>query len=416
MAALSLNTGLSLWSFAGLETTAFALFVTLGLTVYLGEQRRERAGVASAVLLFVAALVRPDGVVIFGVAWAWRALGLLRRWDRSAAVRFVAWTAAFAVPFAAYWGWRWAYYGDLFPNTYYLKTGGGSDFYGRGAWYAWDFFSIYWIWLGAAVIASIWRERGDGRQASLFGAALIVVWFAYVVAGGGDWMPYFRFFVPVMPLLYVLILHGLIDVAAQLGSGMNARKAMHWVAIGAAAAIVGFSSVRPYDNATAKDPSGFQSDILPGAINVDVHRSIGLWFRDNVPPEFTVAQIATGIVPYYSEGKTLDMLGVNDRHIARSDVRVPHQPAGHDKQDGAYVLLSKPEVIWLSVGLEAMPRRTPADYNPPIDERIAPVITDVSHNAYVWVFYRPVAVRFEGGWLNLLVRTDVDVPALSEAN
>jgi hypothetical protein len=76
-------------------------------------------------------------------------------------------------------------------------------------------------------------------------------------------------------------------------------------------------------------------------------------------------------------------------------------------------LLARPQVIWLALGLEPIPRSQPADYAAPKDDRWAPVVTDVTHNAYVWVFYRPVAIRFAEGWLNLLVRTDLTAPALT---
>jgi hypothetical protein len=410
MAALALNTGLAVWTFAGLETSAFTLFVTLGVIAFLAEQRRGDAGMASAALLFVAALIRPDGVVVFAVSAAWRAAGVVRARDRRGAMRFAAWAAAFAVPFGIYWCWRWWYYGDFFSNTYYLKTGGGREFYERGAWYVRDFAASYWAWLGLAAVLSIWRERREPHHPSAFAAALVIVWFAYVAASGGDWMPYFRFLLPVVPLLYALIANGLIDLATVIAPRAGDRAAMRWALACGALLVLVFSSVRAYDDTSARDPSGFGSDVLPGSINVDVHRPIGLWLRDNLPADATVAQIATGIVPYYSGLPTLDMLGVNDHHIAHQDRRIPHQPAGHDKEDGAYILLARPEVIWLSVGPEAMPRSTPDDYKPPIDERIAPVITDVSHNLYLWVYYRPVAVAVEGGWLNLLVRNDVALP------
>ena len=410
MTALSLNAGLSLWTFAGLETSAFTLFVTAAVIAHLHEERTHRQGVTSALLLVVASLIRPDGVVVFAVVAAAkliRAAGPSR--SRSTAAALALWTLSFVALFGGYWLWRWSYYGDFFPNTYYLKSGSGRAFYHRGAWYAYDFFRVYWAWLAFGALASVCRERLTAHHPSLFGLALVAVWFAYVVAGGGDWMPYFRFFIPILPVLYVLTLHGLVDATSIASEKFDLPRAAHIAIAVGVAAIVVFASVRPFESAAAQNPSGFQTDPLPGAVDVALHREIGLWLKAHLPPDATVAQIATGIVPYYSDLPTLDMLGVNDRHIAHLDARVPNQPAGHDKQDGAYVLLSKPAVIWLSIGLESNARRTADDYRPPIDRRIAPVVTDVSQNLYVWVYYRPIAVHFDGGWLNLLVRSDVTI-------
>ena len=405
--ALSLNTGLSVWTFSGLETSAFTLFVTAAVIAHLCEERTGRRSVASALLLVVASLIRPDGVVVFAVVAAAKVLRIVRAPSRADLASLAVWGLSFSVPFGAFWLWRWNYYGDFFPNTYYLKSGASRAFYERGAWYAWDFFRIYWIWLAFAVVASVWRERRGGYHPSLFCLALIGTWFAYVISGGGDWMPYYRFFLPILPLLYVLTLHGLVDSAEILAQKFRPPRAVAAALPIAAAAMLVISSIRPYDNPAVQDPSGFNAERLPGAVNGTIHREIGLWLKANLPRDATVAQIATGIVPYYSDLPTLDMLGVNDHHIAHLDVDVGKGPAGHDKQDGAYVLLSMPSVIWLSLGLEADPRSTPDDYKPPIDLRLAPVITDVSHNLYLWVFYRPVAIQFRWGWLNLLVRSDV---------
>ena len=407
--ALSLNTGFSLWTFAGLETSAFTLFVTAAVIAHLREERTRCESVTSALLLVVASLIRPDGVVILAVVAGAKVIHVLRRSrSRGSAVSLVVWTLSFAVPFGAFWLWRWSYYGDFFPNTYYLKSGSSRAFFERGAWYAWDFFRVYWIWLAFGMLASVWRERRSEYHPSLFCVALIGSWFAYVAAGGGDWMPYFRFFIPILPVLYVLTLHGLVDAAEMLATDLRPSRATSAAMGFAVAAVLVFSSIRPFGSAAAQNPSGFQTDPLPGAVNDGVHRAIGLWLKHNLPHDATVAQIATGIVPYYSDLPTLDMQGVNDHHIAHRHVNdFGKGSAGHDKQDGAYVVLSHPSVIWLSIGLEANPRRTPDDYKPPIDLRLAPVITDVTRNLYLWVFYRPVAIPFKGGWLNLLIRSDV---------
>ncbi len=409
-AALLVNTAFSLWAFAGLETPLFTCLVLAALTAHWYEERSEvKRPALSAFILLLAALTRPDGVVVWAVIAAWKVVAALRRdlWPAG----LLGWAACFLVPFLVYWCWRWSYYGDFFPNTYYLKAGSGRAFYERGARYLRDFFVVYWIWLAGLAFVSMLQERGSRNRPVVCGVSLLVAWSAYIVAGGGDWMPYFRFFVPILPVAYLLTMNGAVSLAELVGHRVpSVAKA---VGLAGFVGLLVFSSVRPAGSGRAKDPSGFQTNPLPGAIDLESHREIGLWMKENIPAEFTVAQIATGVIPYYSELPTLDMFGVNDRYIAHLDVPVGNRQAGHDKQDGAYVLLSKPEVIWLSIGREADPRRTPADYKPPIDERLAPVITDVTRNAYLWLFYRPVAIQLSTGWLNLIVRNDVTTLSLT---
>jgi hypothetical protein len=179
--------------------------------------------------------------------------------------------------------------------------------------------------------------------------------------------------------------------------------------------IVAFSAVRPYDDAAPRNRfSAAEDEPLRGAVEPGPQRAIARWLRDNVPQHYTVAQIATGIVPYYSRLPTIDMLGVNDRHIAHLDLPTGRGPAGHEKEDGGYVLSRRPEIIWLGLSLETAPRSSPDDYAPPIDDRSAPVVVGITRNPYVWLLYRPVAIRLDGGWLNLLIRQDIDVPIVEQ--
>lgn len=58
------------------------------------------------------------------------------------------------------------------------------------------------------------------------------------------------------------------------------------------------------------------------------------------------ALLATGTagkIPYYSRLQTIDMLGLNDRHIAMSDARGSNP--GHSKWDVDYVLSRQPDII-----------------------------------------------------------------------
>jgi hypothetical protein len=229
-------------------------------------------------------------------------------------------------------------------------------------------------------------------------------------------MPYFRFLMPVLPLVFVLTLHGAIDAVetiARAFTNQSAQPIATALAALAALAIIALA-LWPTNNTHAENPSGFEqnSHILPGSVDDLNQRAIGEWLHDNVPPDYTIAQIATGIVPYYSQLPTIDMLGVNDRHIAHLDISLGYGAAGHEKEDGGYVISREPEIIWLGLSLEPMPLPTTAHYEPPLYTEWVPVKTNITRNAYVWFLYRPVAIRINDGWLNLLVRNDIEHPAL----
>jgi hypothetical protein len=80
---------------------------------------------------------------------------------------------------------------------------------------------------------------------------------------------------------------------------------------------------------------------------VELHwKVIGKWLGENAPPGASIAVTTAGAIPYYSGLPAIDMLGINDRAIARR--RMPEMGkgiAGHEKHDMAYVLSRRPTYI-----------------------------------------------------------------------
>jgi hypothetical protein len=67
-------------------------------------------------------------------------------------------------------------------------------------------------------------------------------------------------------------------------------------------------------------------------------RAVGLALRERFPPGTTIALNPVGAVPYYSGFRAYDMLGVTDRHIARTSPRgLGTGWSGHEKGDGTYI-------------------------------------------------------------------------------
>src|SRR5262249_5654772 len=79
---------------------------------------------------------------------------------------------------------------------------------------------------------------------------------------------------------------------------------------------------------------------------VEKNREIGIWMRQNTPPDTLIATGIAGALPFYAERPVLDSLGLNDLHIAHLDVPTIGQGvAGAEKTDNAYVLSRRPAYI-----------------------------------------------------------------------
>jgi arabinofuranosyltransferase len=109
----------------------------------------------------------------------------------------------------AYHLFRYTYYGELFPNTYYAKAG-LSSYYGQGLKYL--AYTVIWspsvillvLFISGTLLFSIRREGLSERNRGYLrdtGAALLLT--LYVVRVGGDFMA-FRFLLPEIAILALL--------------------------------------------------------------------------------------------------------------------------------------------------------------------------------------------------------------------
>jgi hypothetical protein len=153
-------------------------------------------------VLALASLTRPDGVLFAAVCGVW----LLAGRDLRGALALAGGFAALWLPATI---WRIAYYGDVFPNTYYAKSA-AIAWWSQGAYYARIYAARYWPLLLAVPCAALVRPR---RPVAL-ALALAAVYTLYVMRVGGDFM-FGRLLVPVTPFLLLVVERG---VCALLGT------------------------------------------------------------------------------------------------------------------------------------------------------------------------------------------------------
>src|SRR4029077_21236239 len=119
-------------------------------------------------------------------------------------------------------------------NCVVAKTGGGLFTGMLGMKYALGGLAsiLGIVALGVLGLPRLLRGRPDWQFLAIYCGAYI----AFVFASGGDWMPGFRFFVPVLPLLWVLAIGSLL---AFTGS---AEPRVSPFAVGALVAVLAVSS------------------------------------------------------------------------------------------------------------------------------------------------------------------------------
>ena len=315
----------------GLETVLFALLVTGMIFSAEGDAGAGRTGWLTGALGGLAALTRPEGVlVLLGISFhrllppplgPGRRAGQVPPWRAAATALAIG--LAIAIPYRLL---AWGYYGQPLPNTFYAKVGGGWSAVERGAGYGGSFAMA---WLPVLTLAAFGLAATPGWRRTLRGG-FVLTYAAYVIAVGGDYKGTFRFFVPVMPITALLAAEG----AAVLARQLESRRTR--AALGAGLVMLAAVSVFAFSG-EAREFSRIRR------LKYETDRLAGQWFDRNLPPEAVLATSNAGIIPYFANRPTIDMLGLTDLHIAHVEMpAMGRGMAGHEKGDGAYVYGRRP--------------------------------------------------------------------------
>jgi hypothetical protein len=326
---------LAIWVWGAMEGTLFAFLCTAGLgtTVALLERPAGwRRALAAGVTLALAVLTRPDGALFLGFAGIALASGIPAH-GRLAARQLgivVLTSAAMLVPHLV---WRFSYYGAWLPNSVVAKTTGlPGELPEQGLSYVVGFLTmppfVALLGFGGFVLALRKTPRDRGLYLLLVST---VVYLALVARVGGDYLPASRFFAPLIPLFGLLVFRGL-EVVLRAASWRSA--------VAAVVAAAGLLILQPryFAKQDVSDPAGVVGTL------------IGRHIADKWAPGTRVALHTAGSTPYFAPAYVyIDMLGLNDAHIARRQVEAVSSRwqllPGHTKGDGRYVLERDPDII-----------------------------------------------------------------------
>jgi len=377
---LGATRSVAVWSTSGLETRLFELLVVGAVFRLVVEVEAQLAGrprrPLAALLFALATLTRPDGLLVSAAAFGAAGLYLILR--RRLNVRaFAAGGALFALLVGGHYLFRYAYYGQWFPNTYYAKVGGqtwwdmGLTYFGM---FALEYAAYLWIpLLVAAVLES--RRRKAPFVPLLFGA-IIVPHAVYVAALGGDHFEY-RPVDLYFPFLFILLYDGARYLARGL-AGAVATAACAAVVLGGLIALpyqthrqfpddylAGFPGT-PRDSVASshflrpeRDPlyrlpglralaEGYRTRLCTATrdfvgIRQEEHRVFAaitvaegrrlrrLVDSGMLPTDTHLALPAVGAVPYYSDVRVLDLHGLTDARVAHSQFRADLRLMAHGK-------------------------------------------------------------------------------------
>ena len=403
-AFLALAGPFATWSTSGMETNLFTLFVVTSCyhEISYWKSRRRASLILSLGFCFLVSLTRPEGLGIFiilVIIHSYRALS--EKKSKEFLNYSVLALLIFVIPFLIYFIWRISYYGFLFPLTYYAKTGGGILQWIRGAKYLMFFIIHFILPLTPLLILLFWEKSERIKGMKFFSVSRInsqivsnkygiilcgvmcITSTGYIVLVGGDYMAMYRFFVPILPFIYILIAAVYYQLVKDVG---RADKKYYVILVLIFIAFTGtFLQSTPLEKIIYTKPSITHGQYQ--GVNFERWQSnrlslIGKFFGNykNSLDE-SLATDAIGAVSYYSGLKIYSIHGLVDPKIARMDSKnLGRGFPGHEKLDLLYTLSKKPTYFMFSRELTIEPGKFPI-----YSEEVNKILQDDYKLVYKWL-------------------------------
>jgi arabinofuranosyltransferase len=338
---VALSTPLAAWSSSGLETPAFAALVALSVAetaTLAGNPTRKRAFRAGAVL-GLTYMFRPEGALIGAAAVAYLLFSPERRRQLG---RFAL---AAAIPMAVLLFWRLAYYGELVPNTFFAKLSAPlATRIDLGLHYAVFTASELGFVFSLVLVGSALVAPGKSHATRII-RLVVPVFVAYVISVGGDFFDLFRFFVPVLPLLYVTLVALALDLESRFA--ITARGRALLVSLAVPVYLLNQISLRGRA-LQVDDPVRADAGIEPLGWTKQyalTWADSGRFLHEHARPGDTMADAAAGAAPYFAGLPNLDLFGLNDPEIAKRGLLLPGRPGHQRLATLNYVLSRRPTFL-----------------------------------------------------------------------
>ncbi len=376
---LGTNYSFSSYMTGGLETQLQVfLVVSSAFYTFYSIENKKLSNIFTLVLLSLlftlSVLTRLDTVLISGILYIWLLLSIfVQPSPNSKKVKEFSFLTLPGLIIVTTWLIaKYIYYGDILPNTFYVKAAGlsiGSLEY--GLIYLMAFVSGYYLVLMPFIAIYFAKDLISDNKIRIL-LIIITVWFLYIIKVGGDFMEY-RFMIPVLPFIFIvfsklihlinkIILQAILIIMILYGSYHHAY---------AFTGVNGIESIKSLNDHIVAEKQDWKG----------VGIALGRVFEKSTHNNITIAVTAAGAIPYYSNLKTIDMLGLNDKWIAKHGAIIGSRP-GHTHYTSLEYLLKQKVNLVIGhpkvVPLSAKPTLNPQEYFwQTIDESLLPQKTKV---------------------------------------
>lgn len=318
--ALIAATRTDLVGMLGMETVIYAFCLGLAFWFALHYfQHRTRPGLWGVGLVSCLAIwLRPDGV-LFPAVFALVAWGIPRPRLVPLLQLIRTWSFALVLPMAAYLAWKWHYYGDIFPNPFYIKATAGALIQPEGFWSVLDFVAYHRVLIALALSGVFLMSSTPLRKrpGEFLAVAFTAVYLAFYLrvntlmdAGG-------RFLYPLAPFLVYLSLPALAAFWRRLAA-LPLPELAKGVLVGILFVCLFYSNL--YDKVITLRwiMLGKRAHASPDSLMQKEYRLSRVFQEYPGIKNVTIAMGDVGVFGYFTDAQILDTVGLNDTFIARN--------------------------------------------------------------------------------------------------
>ncbi|MFC2130179.1 hypothetical protein ACFLSQ_01970 [Bacteroidota bacterium] len=304
------------WAIQGMEVSLIALILSAGFYITLKNLNGNKFSHLQLILPAIAIWVRMDAVLIYLVFFVF-----LYSFDKeNRRIIFRTGILSLIISLAILFIWRNYYFGEWLPNTYYLKMTGYPllNRLGKG-FYAFAKFMLYMTPIIFAL--PFWLYFKTKKTFLLLPLSIMLIMILYSIYVGGDswewWLPANRFISSAMPLFIIMVcltIRYIIAIFEHKGKIKKARANTIFI-------ILIFISILAFNFNSWEYLKG---ELLLTKTFTEKDNSnqtrLALEAKKILKKDAEAAVAMAGVLPYFLERRCIDLLGKNDKAIARMPV------------------------------------------------------------------------------------------------
>lgn len=318
----SLNTGIY-YIASYFATPFFALFFLLvahlGNRILLSMEVREVAkmSIFFAIIGILTGMIRPEGIIWVGYVWL-----IVLFFTREKEKRLLIFRNSLPILLglgSTYFFWRWHYFGYPLPNPFYRK--GGGNLYWESALFSFYLSGMFILPTIPAWIWGIWQEKT--RKIVLFTAMPALLFAGTFLFLSNEMNFCGRFQYPLLGIILIAPFWKYIDffhVGVCCGKPLR-KPILVLIGLYLLLACVLFPIYRYKDKAIYENDGKYEA---------------ARFLQKFAEKNYTLATTEAGLLPYYSQWRSIDVWGLNDAWITHNKVVT-----------SAYLDKYKPDVIMI---------------------------------------------------------------------